>query len=102
MKLVAAFAAASILSAARADTRATVDERVRKLTRDSSWQPVASVPMKFPAHHPQGMVKIGDTLIVSSVEVNVPTRRLTPPAGGYDGTPAKAPVTCSRSTWPAT
>ena len=84
MKLVAAFAAASILSAARADTRATVDERVRKLTRDSSWQPVASVPMKFPAHHPQGMVKIGDTLIVSSVEVNVPTRRLTPPAGGYD------------------
>ena len=38
MKLAGAIAAASILSAAQADTRATVDERVRKLTRDSSWQ----------------------------------------------------------------
>jgi hypothetical protein len=84
MKLLAAVAAASILSAAQADTRATVDERVRRLTRASSWQPVASVPIKFPTYHPQGMVKIGDTMYVSSVEVTVPTRRLPQPAGGYD------------------
>ena len=84
MKLAAAIAAASILSAAQAGTRATVDERVRKLTRDSSWQPVASVPIKFPTYHPQGMVKIGDTLLVSSVEVTVPTKRLPQPAGGFD------------------
>ena len=72
------------LAAAQADTRSTVDERVRKLTRESSWQAVASVPIKFPTHHPQGMVKIGDTLYVSSVEVTVPTRRFPQPAGGYD------------------
>ena len=30
------------------------------------------------------MVKIGDTLFVSSVEVKVPTRRLPQPVDGYD------------------
>jgi hypothetical protein len=30
------------------------------------------------------MVKVGDAFFVSAVEVTVPTRRLTPPAGGYD------------------
>jgi hypothetical protein len=70
------------LAAAQGDTRATVDERVRKLTRESSWQPVASVPIKFPTYHPQGMVKIGDTLYVSSVEVTGPAQRLPQPAGG--------------------
>jgi len=77
-------AAGAALSAAQADTRATVDERVRKLTRESSWQAVASVPIKFPTYHPQGMVKIGDTLYVSSVEVTVPAKRLPQPAGGSD------------------
>ena len=84
MKLAAALVGASILSAAQADTRATVDERVRRLTRESSWQAVASVPITFPTYHPQGMVKIGDTLLVSSVEVKVPARRLPQPAGGDD------------------
>lgn len=52
-----------------ADTRSMLAERVMKLTRDSSWKPVASVPMTFTTFHPQGMVKIGDTFFVSSVEV---------------------------------
>jgi len=85
MQLVVALTVAvSLLSAAQADTRATVDARVRKLTRESSWQPVASVPIKFPTYHPQGMVKIGETLFVSSVEVTMPTKRLSQPAGGSD------------------
>ena len=33
------------------------------LTRDSSWTLVASMPIGFTTHHPQGMVKIGDTLL---------------------------------------
>ena len=41
-----------------------------KLTRDSSWTAVASVPIKFRTWHPQGMVKIGETIFVSSVEVH--------------------------------
>jgi hypothetical protein len=61
-------------------------ERVRLLTRDSVWTLVASVPIAFPVHHPQGMVKIGDTLFVSSVEVRVPPRRYPRPLEGvgYD------------------
>ena len=73
-----------VLSAVPADTRSVVAERVAKLTRDSSWKPVASVPIAFRTHHPQGMVKIGDTLFVSSVEVKVAPKRLAQPAGDYD------------------
>jgi hypothetical protein len=39
------------------------------LTRASSWTRVTSVPIAFRTFHPQGMVKIGETLFVSSVEV---------------------------------
>jgi hypothetical protein len=40
--------------------------------------------MTFTTHHPQGKVKIGDTLYVSSVEVKVPVQRYERPIGGYD------------------
>ena len=50
-------------------------DRIMTLSRDSSWKRVASIPIGFPTYHPQGMVKIGDTLFVSSVEVTVPTKR---------------------------
>ena len=58
--------------------------RVSGLSRDSVWKQVAAIPIGFPTYHPQGMVKIGDTMFVSSVEVTVPTRRFAQPAGGYD------------------
>jgi hypothetical protein len=57
---------------------------VTTLTRDSSWKLVESVPIRFTTHHPQGLVKIGDTLFVSSVEVKVRTRRFPRPVDGYD------------------
>jgi uncharacterized protein DUF6454 len=82
---VMAFAAAAVaLSVAAPDTRSTIAERVLKLTRTSRWNLVASVPIAFRTYHPQGLVKIGDTLFVSSVEVTVPTRPLAQPARGYD------------------
>ena len=56
--------------------RSTTADRVMQLTRDSPWKRIASIPVGFPTHHPQGMVRIGDTYYVSSVEVKVPTRRL--------------------------
>ncbi len=65
-------------------TGATVADRVLYLTRDSSWKRVAAVPVSFRTHHPQGMVKIGDQFIVSSVEVRVPTRRVPQASAGYD------------------
>jgi hypothetical protein len=72
------------LSAAQTDIGSSIAERVRKLTRGSSWKLVASVPIAFRTYHPQGMVKIGDTLFVSSVEVTVPTKRLPQASGDSD------------------
>jgi uncharacterized protein DUF6454 len=72
-----------------ADTRALIAERVMALTRESSWRPVASVPVGFRTFHPQGMVKIGDALFVSSVEVRVPTKRFAATEGGRDRDPGE-------------
>jgi Family of unknown function (DUF6454) len=46
-----------------------------KLTRDSSWTRAGSVRMQFRTWHPQGLVRIGKTLFVSSVEVRSADRR---------------------------
>ena len=66
------------------DGRSIVAERVTKLTRDSRWRAVESIPIGFATFHPQGMVKVGDAFFVSSVEVRKPTQRFAEPAGGYD------------------
>ena len=67
-----------------ADARMGVGTRVEKLTRESAWTLVRSVPIGFPTHHPQGLVKIGDTFFVSSVEVRLRTKRFPAPVEGYD------------------
>src|SRR3954468_8498943 len=77
-------AAAAAFSVPQPDARTLVAERVAKLTRTSPWRLVASIPIAFRTYHPQGMVKIGDALFVSSVEVKVATRPLARPSGGYD------------------
>jgi len=77
------FLAVVALGAAAGD-RAIIAQRVGRLTRETQWQLVQSLPIKFRTFHPQGMVKIGETFFVSSVEVRTPTRRLSPPQHGYD------------------
>ena len=59
-------------------------DRVRQVTRSTAWRPVTTVAMQFDTQHPQGMVKIGDMLFVSSVEITTPTKRFPQPQGGYD------------------
>ena len=54
------------------------------LTRDTVWTPVRSMPIRFKTYHPQGMVKIGDSFFVSSVEVTESTKRLPAPVDGKD------------------
>lgn len=61
--------AAAFASIALADDRSALAERVMALTRESPWKLVSSVQVAFPTHHPQGMVKIGEAFVVSSVEV---------------------------------
>jgi Family of unknown function (DUF6454) len=55
-----------------------------RLGRDAPWKAMASIVVNFPTYHPQGMVKIGDTFYVSSVEVRTPTVRFASPTNGYD------------------
>ena len=62
----------------------TLSERVKQLSRGTNWRAVTSVPAQFDTHHPQGMVKIGDTLFISSVEIQTPTKRFAQPQGDYD------------------
>jgi hypothetical protein len=79
-----AFALVALVLAQPTDERATLGDRVMTLTRESSWTFVSSVPVKFQTFHPQGMVRVGDALFVSSVEVSVRTKRFAEPVGGYD------------------
>ena len=64
-----------------------VAARVMSLTRESVWTPVSATPVRFPTFHPQGMVKIGGVLFVSSVEVRTPTRRFPARVDGFDRDP---------------
>jgi hypothetical protein len=61
--------AAVTIQVATADLRSAVADRVTQLTRDTKWTRVSSVPIPFATFHPQGLVKIGDTYFLSSVEV---------------------------------
>lgn len=49
----------------------------RLLGKNAVWTPVASITVNWPTFHTQGLVKIGQTLYVSAVEVLEPTRRDT-------------------------
>ena len=49
--------------------RSVVADRVTRLTRDTAWTRVSAIPIGFKTFHPQGLVKIGDTFFLSSVEV---------------------------------
>src|SRR4051812_33571258 len=80
----ASIGAVATWPATAAENGATIAERVQKLTRASQWKPVAAIPIAFPTHHPQGMVKIGDEVFFSSVEIKVPTKRFAQPVDGYD------------------
>jgi hypothetical protein len=67
MSLLVPWLAAS-LAAAQPGARSLVAERVRTLTRASAWTLVSTLPIGFRTFHPQGMVRIGDTFLVSSVD----------------------------------
>ena len=60
----------------------TVGDRVAQVTREAVWTHVASIAVAVPAHHPQGMVRIGDAFFVSTVEV---TRRREGSTDGGEG-----------------
>jgi hypothetical protein len=74
----------AVASAGQQPTRALVGDRALTITRETPWTLVSSIPLRFRTFHPQGMVKIGDTIFVSSVEVTVSTKRFPRPVNGMD------------------
>ncbi len=70
-------------------TSTRVVDAIMKLSRASTWTLERSVPVAFTTYHPQGMVKIGERLFISSVEVRVPTKRGANRADGYDRDPGE-------------
>jgi len=83
-----ALATVAVLGNVRAEQPALAGA-IEKLSRASVWTLERSVPLTFRAYHPQGMVKIGDRLFVSSVEVKVPTRRSEKRSDGFDRDPGE-------------
>jgi len=67
--LIALTAVAGSGQTAAPESRSVLAERVTALTRNAVWKPVVAIPVRFRTFHPQGMVRIGETFFVSSVEV---------------------------------
>ncbi len=60
--------------------------RFKELTKATEWRLVETVEMRFPTHHPQGMVVVGDQMFFSAVEVIVATEQYGRILDGYDRT----------------
>jgi hypothetical protein len=66
--LAAAALSIALAASAAAQQDSTLVARVKQLTRATVWTRADAIPIAFPTFHPQGMVKIGDTFYVTSVE----------------------------------
>ena len=77
---------AAALGASQPDDPQQLADRIAQLTRSSAWTAAPPVPLAFRAHHPQGLVKIGSTFFLSSVEILEQTTRHPQPVDGYDRT----------------
>ncbi|HYT64977.1 MAG TPA: DUF6454 family protein [Vicinamibacterales bacterium] len=58
----------AILTASAVTYDGGLAERLTALTRNSHWTVAEAIPVGFDTFHPQGLVKIGDTFFVSSVD----------------------------------
>ena len=88
----AARPAAADLAPPPAADGARIASAFAKLTRNTTWQLVRKVPLKFDAHHPEGIARVGGHFVLSAVEVTEPTQPYQPPGtliGGTDRTPGK-------------
>src|SRR5687768_4980814 len=82
--LLAACTTTTVSDDRSAGTGNTLSERVKQISRGTTWRQVTTIPAQFDTQHPQGMVKIGDTLYISSVEITTPTKRFAQPQGDHD------------------
>ncbi len=71
------------LASPAAPTADVVAQRVTKLTRATKWTLVAATPIRFRTFHPQGMVRIGGEIYLSSVEIRTLPKKLPAPVDGH-------------------
>lgn len=64
--------------------RAATGDAVMGLGRDAVWTQISATPIGFDAFHPQGMVRVGEDLFLTSVEIVERSRRYAEPRGGFD------------------
>ena len=69
---------------------ARVEALFEQTTRSTQWELVERVRLGFDAHHPEGVVKVGDRFFLSTVEVTEPTVRCPRPATGPTAARARA------------
>lgn len=50
-------------------TRATVAGVIASITRATTWTLVDELPLRFDAHHPQGMARVGSNWWISTVDI---------------------------------
>lgn len=58
-------------------------------TRSTAWQQVGKIPLRFATYHPQGFALVGDTIVMSTVEIIEAPVRYPQPVDGYDRTPGR-------------
>ena len=68
---------------------ARVEALFEQTTRSTQWELVERVRLGFDAHHPEGVVKVGDRFFLSTVEVTEPTVRCPTTCDGTDRSPGK-------------
>lgn len=56
------------------------------LSRGDTWTRVGRTPLRFPAHHPQGLARVGDRYYLTSVEVTEQPTPCEPACDGHDRT----------------
>jgi hypothetical protein len=84
LSAIAGAAMAAFIASSPASADSQLAERIMQLTRGSTWRPVATVPLNFPTHHPQGMVRVGERFFVTSVEIIEATQRYPQLRDGLD------------------
>jgi Family of unknown function (DUF6454) len=72
-----------------ADAADGVSERFTRVARSTDWQLVESIAVQFPTYHPQGMVKIGERIYFSTVEILEATQRYPELRDGLDRSAGK-------------
>lgn len=54
----------------KAGTDSTLATTIASITRMTNWQLIDELHLRFDAHHPQGMARVGTTWFISSVDVD--------------------------------